>query len=290
MDHYEAIEHSLFHIEENLHEPLSLESVARASHMSKFYFHRLFSALMGCSLHHYIVARRLNASIPLIQVGDVSLTEIAYQLNFGTPSSFSRAFKQRYGMAPSSLRAGDKLLSPEPMPPMVRRSIKNMNGDIVTDFTLAPFEPIRLNGIAFEVDLATDAYKAKIRSYSELLVQEMRASEGGSCFVVYSNCEPDSTRFKVLVGTPLEKTIDHPYYFNVEVPKLFCAKFKYYGDLLDIGDVLKSDYARFLKISKLETEDSPVEFVQVFDDIRQMDAPYHIFAPIKKLPMEAELA
>ncbi|MGE7825566.1 AraC family transcriptional regulator [Paenibacillus sp. NPDC093718] len=62
MDHNEVIEHALIHIESNLDQPLSLESVANSFNMSKYYFHRLFSAMMGCSLNNYIRSRRLNAS------------------------------------------------------------------------------------------------------------------------------------------------------------------------------------------------------------------------------------
>ena len=38
------------------------------------------------------------------------LTDIAYQLNFGTQSSFTRAFKRQYGVTPSSLREKDNNL------------------------------------------------------------------------------------------------------------------------------------------------------------------------------------
>ena len=104
MDHYEVIENSLLYIDKNISEPLSLESVSSHFHMSKYYFHRLFSAMMGCSLNQYILSRRLNASLTLIEKKDLSLTDIAYELNFGTPSSFTRAFKREFGIAPSSFR------------------------------------------------------------------------------------------------------------------------------------------------------------------------------------------
>lgn len=288
MDHHEAIESALLHIENNLDQPLSLESVAAAFNMSKFYFHRLFSAMMGCSLNQYILSRRLNASLKLIQAGQVSLTDIAYQLNFGTPSSFTRAFQRQYGMAPSALRGKSSILSTNPVPAVVKRPIKNINGDVVADFTLTEFDSIRLSGIAFEVDLATDDYKTKIRSHSNLLLKEIDSSVSGSCYVVYSNCQPDSTRFKVLFGVPYDIRIEKPFYFTVDVPQLFCARFNYFGDLLEIGDVLKTDYARFLKISRQEAEDSPIELIQAFDDVRHLDSDYHVYAPVKKLPMDSE--
>lgn len=289
MEHYEVIEKALIYIENNLEQPLSLDSVANSSNISKYYFHRLFSAMMGCSLNQYILSRRLNSSAKLIQNENLSLTDIAYQLNFGTPSSFTRAFKRQYGIAPSSLREKNVTVPLAPVPLVVKRPIKNINGDIVTDFTLTEFETIQVCGIAFEVDLATDDYKTKIRSHSKMLLNNIDESISGSCYVIYSNCQPNSTRFNVLFGIPHDLQIDKPYYFNIDVPTLFCAKFKYLGDLLDIGDVLATDFARFLKISKQEPEDSHIELIQVFKNIHTLDSDYHIYVPIKKLPIDQDV-
>lgn len=287
MDHHQVIEQALTHIEDNLQQPLSVETIASASNMSKYYFHRLFSAMMGCSLNDYILARRLNASLAPIQQNDLSLTEIAYQLNFGTQSSFTRAFKRQYGAAPSSLRTSNRKIPSVPVPSVVKRSIKNINGDIVTDFNLMQLETIKVSGVAFEVDLKDDAYKAQIRSHAKRLLSQIDETVTGSCYVIYSNCQPNSTRFKVLFGIPHEVRIDQPYYFTVDVPPLFCARFKYFGDLLDIGDVLKTDYARFLKISKQETENASIELIQVFDDVHNLETDYHVYAPVKKLPIDS---
>ncbi|PAD71375.1 helix-turn-helix transcriptional regulator [Paenibacillus campinasensis] len=288
MDHHKVVEQALVLIEDNLQQPLSLDSVADAFHMSKFYFHRLFSAMMGCSLSQYILKRRLNASLPLIHNKTMSLTNIAYELGFGTQASFTRAFKRQYGVPPKSLRAVQAVITPEPIPAVVQRPVKNVNGDIVTDFTLTELGTLRVSGIAFEVDLAGD-YKARIRTHAQMLFNHMDDTADDPCYVIYSNCEPHSTRFKVLFGIPREVQIDLPYYFTVDVPQLFCAKFKYTGDILDIGDVLKTDYARFLKITRQETEDSHIELIQVFDDVQHLDAAYHIYAPIKKLPIDSEI-
>ncbi|RKN85945.1 AraC family transcriptional regulator [Paenibacillus ginsengarvi] len=287
MDHYETIESALTHIEENLDQPLSLEDVAHTFAISKYYFHRLFSSMMGCSLNQYILSRRLNASISLILNENVSLTDIAYRLNFGTPSSFTRAFKRQYGIAPSSLKANKADIVPSPIPSVVKRPIKNINGDIVADFTLTVLEPIRLSGVAFEVDLAAEDYKAKIRSRSNELLRTIDKTVKGPCYVVYSNCQPDSTCFKVLVGTPHTFQTEKPFYFTVDVPPLFCAKFKYFGDLLDIGDVFITDFIRFLKITRQEADDSHIELVQVFDNIHDLGSAYHIYAPVKSLPIDA---
>ncbi|MDR9855568.1 AraC family transcriptional regulator [Paenibacillus sp. VCA1] len=289
MDHNQIVERALIHIEDHLQQPLTVESVANAFNMSKYYFHRLFSAMVGCSLNQYILSRRLNASLALIQIQNSSLTDIAYHLGFGTQASFTRAFKRQYGVAPSTLKTGMAAISPVPIPTVVNRPVKNINGDIVTDFTLTDFKETRISGIAFEVDLAHDDYKEKIRAHSEMLLSQIDETIHGPCYVIYSNCQPDSPRFKVLFGIPSSIEIDKPYYFTVDVPRIFCARFNYSGDLLDIGDVLKSDYARFLKISRQETAETDIELIQAFDDVHQLDSTYHIYAPIKKLPTDSDV-
>lgn len=289
MDHNEVIERALIHIEGHLQQSLTVESVANTFNLSKYYFHRLFSAMMGCSLNQYILSRRLNASLTFIQNKNKSLTDIAYQLNFGTQASFTRAFKRQYGISPSSLKTGITTISPVPIPTVVKRPVKNINGDIVTDFTLTEFKETRISGIAFEVNLSNDDYKEKIRAHSEMLLSHIDETINGPCYVIYSNCQPDSTRFKVLFGIPSSIEIGKPYYFTVDVPQIFCARFNYCGELLDIGDVLKSDYARFLKISRQETAETDIELIQAFDDIHHLDSTYHIYAPIKKLPTDSDL-
>lgn len=288
MEHYEVIEKALIYIENNIEESLSLDSVASKFNLSKFYFHRLFSAMMGCSLNQYLLSRRLNASVKLIQNENLSLTDIAYQLNFGTPSSFTRAFKSQYGIAPSLLKKKNETISLAPIPTVVKRPIKNINGDIVTDFTLKEFIAVRVCGIAFEVDLATEDYKEKIRSHSKMLLNNIDKAINGACYVIYSNCQPNSTQFKVLFGIPHDIQIDKPYYFTIDVPQIFCAKFKYFGDLLDIGDVLVTDFARFLKISKQEAVNSNIELIQVFENIHDLESTYHIYVPIKNHPIDSD--
>lgn len=288
MEHYELVENALIYIEDNIEESLSLESVSNHFNISKFYFHRLFSAMTGYSFNNYLLSRRLNTSVNLIQNGKLSLTDIAYRLDFGTPSSFTRAFKRHYGIAPSKLKENMETINQSPIPLVVKKPIKNINGDIVADFTLEEFNAVRICGIAFAVDLATENYKLKIRTHSRMLLDNINQAINGPCYVIYSNCQPNSTRFNVLFGIPYDIKINKPYYFTEDVPSIFCAKFKYFGDILDIGDVLTTDFARFLKISKLEEEESNIELIQAFENVHQLDSSYHLYVPIKKHPIDSE--
>lgn len=66
MSPFEIIKETLAYIELNLDQPLSLQEVAEHFAYSKYYFQRLFKAVMGISLNQYVLRRRLNKSIALL--------------------------------------------------------------------------------------------------------------------------------------------------------------------------------------------------------------------------------
>jgi AraC family transcriptional regulator len=96
------IEKALLLIEQNLSSPLDLETLARASGFSPYYFHRIFSALMDESPQAYIIRQRMErAANFLIKSPALTMTEVALQTGFSTPSNFARSFKKHFGCTPS---------------------------------------------------------------------------------------------------------------------------------------------------------------------------------------------
>lgn len=88
----------------NLDRPLKLEVVAQAACFSPFHFHRVFRAMMGETLSHFVKRVRLERALSMLtHEPKRSLTDIALSCGFGSSSDFSRSFKQRYGVPPSAL-------------------------------------------------------------------------------------------------------------------------------------------------------------------------------------------
>ncbi|SMP60221.1 AraC family transcriptional regulator [Anoxynatronum buryatiense] len=291
MDYYDLVEDSLSYIEENLDKPLDLESVSNKLNVSRFYFHRIFSAVMGTSLNHYILSRRLNASLQMILKENDSLTDIAYALGFGTQASFTRAFKRYYGYPPSHARLKSISFQPMDIPQIIRRPFKNLNGTLITEFNIAAFEGISLLGLAFEIDLSSDDYKTKIRSYVKELIHATSMPITTKSYLVYSNCQPNSSKFRVLFGIPID--LFNPdqiqqlkrRFSNIhpaKLPRMYCARFVYAGDLLEIGDVFKTDFAKTARISRLEIPETDIELIQEFETIAHIMNHYHILVPIKE--------
>lgn len=93
-------------IDKNLfNEDLCPEMIARDTGHSRASLYRLCEPLGG--IQRYIRTRRLNQAF-LCLTGDSrppsSLTNLAYDLGFGSESTFRRAFKETYGMTPKDAR------------------------------------------------------------------------------------------------------------------------------------------------------------------------------------------
>ena len=95
-----VIEQTLEYIEENLTNPLNLELLAQRANFSPIYFHKLFKASTGKTLHEYVEEERIKKSVELLLSTDMALTEVAYECGFSSQSYFSYAFKKKMGMPP----------------------------------------------------------------------------------------------------------------------------------------------------------------------------------------------
>lgn len=84
-------------------EALPLARLAAIAGFSPYHFHRLFTSLSGETVAQFVRRARLERAVALMKAApDFSLTRVALDCGFSSPSDFSRAFKDRYGMAPKS--------------------------------------------------------------------------------------------------------------------------------------------------------------------------------------------
>ena len=90
----------------NLHlgEEIDLKSLARISHFSPFYFHRIMKAFLGEPVGTFIVRTRTEAAARLLRYSDMPIADIAYRIGYSSPSSLSKVFKQFYGISPLEYR------------------------------------------------------------------------------------------------------------------------------------------------------------------------------------------
>ena len=99
-NNHKTIERTLEYINSNLSADLTLERLASAANFNAIYFHKLFKASTGKTLHEYVKDQRIKKSVNLLISTDMTLTQIAYECGFSSQSYFSYAFKKKIGSAP----------------------------------------------------------------------------------------------------------------------------------------------------------------------------------------------
>lgn len=132
MNYYQRFNKVTEFIGQHIDEEISLESLSDIFCISKFHFHRLFTAFTGLSLQQYIRWLRLKrAAHQLIIYKDQSIIDIAINAGFESHEAFSRAFKKACGFSPSQFRDNNNWSYWEQSPYCLpEESKKNMNVEI----------------------------------------------------------------------------------------------------------------------------------------------------------------
>jgi AraC family transcriptional regulator len=92
------------YVNNNLDRSFSLEELASVASFSPFHFHRIFVAVTGESVNFFTNRIRLEKTARLLKFSKSSISEVAMECGFSSPSTFSRAFKQYFGISPASYR------------------------------------------------------------------------------------------------------------------------------------------------------------------------------------------
>ncbi|MFI7598764.1 helix-turn-helix domain-containing protein [Actinoplanes sp. NPDC049681] len=85
-------------------EPLDVAALARIAHVSPAHFARTFRATFGETPHRYLQRRRVERSMFLLRESDRSITDICFEVGFGSPGTFSRTFRDIVGRSPRQYR------------------------------------------------------------------------------------------------------------------------------------------------------------------------------------------
>jgi AraC-like DNA-binding protein len=102
--------------------PLDVEALARDAHMSPGHFSRLFRQAYGESPYSYLMTRRIERAMALLRRGDMSVTEVCFEVGCSSLGTFSTRFTELVGMPPGAYRReqGEATLG---MPPCVAKQV-----------------------------------------------------------------------------------------------------------------------------------------------------------------------
>jgi transcriptional regulator GlxA family with amidase domain len=85
-------------------EPLSIPRLAKLAGTSQAHFIRTFRATFGETPHRYLQRRRVERAMFLLRATDRPVTDVCFDVGFGSLGTFSRTFHEIVGESPTTFR------------------------------------------------------------------------------------------------------------------------------------------------------------------------------------------
>lgn len=92
------------YIENSFREEITLDSLAKMSHLNKYYLAHSFKAIIGISPIEYLISIRIRESKILLKTTNYPISDISAISGFSSQSFFSQSFKRVTDMTPSAYR------------------------------------------------------------------------------------------------------------------------------------------------------------------------------------------
>ena len=281
------------HIENNLENDLTVQSVSIYSGYSSHHFQKMFAACVGLSLGSYIRRRRLTKSAQrLVQTID-RIIEIAQDSGFDSQEAFTRAFKSMFEITPKDYR--DRGLSPglraqHPVTGQFVQHLRHQGVDMKPRFEEKKELFIIGVGKVFERDNTKEIgdllWPRLIQRFDEI---PQKLGKNGESFVTYGICkeiwvnEQIQDQFNYYAGVEVKSGTPIPIGMElIHVPQQTYAIFTHRGGLKDLSLTNQYIWGTWLPQSGYEIE--PAMDLEVYPaDFKSpnQEVPFEIWIPIK---------
>jgi AraC-like DNA-binding protein len=84
--------------------PLDVEALARGVNISAGHLSRQFRLAYGESPYSYLMTRRIERAMALLRRGDLTVTEVCFEVGCSSLGTFSTRFTELVGVPPSTYR------------------------------------------------------------------------------------------------------------------------------------------------------------------------------------------
>ena len=109
-------------------QPLNVEALAAGVNMSAGHLSRQFRLAYGESPYSYLMTRRIERAMALLRRGDLSVTDVCFEVGCASLGTFSTRFLELVGMPPGAYRvqaAGGTAGLPACVAKQVTRPVRN---------------------------------------------------------------------------------------------------------------------------------------------------------------------
>lgn len=281
-DYHQRFDRVFDYIDNHLHDDLTVEQLSRIACFSRFHFLRQFTVYAGISLFSYIRLQRLKrASYRLALNRRERIIDIALDAGFESPESFSRAFRNTFGMSPSQFRkqpAWHRWTEKYRFPARVRRSAMTVKIVTFPETAIALIEHRGDPALIMETAMTFIDWR-KSSGLSPV---------GSSRTFGIAYDDPEQTpgerfRFDICGSVALPVPENPQGIRNGVIPGGRCAVVRHYGSHERIGDTARYLYREWLPNSGEELRDFPLffDYLNLVYETAEKDLLTDLYLPLR---------
>lgn len=282
----------LAYIDQDANQDLRVETLCAVAAFSKFHFHRQFSALFGISVFRYVQLSRLKRAAHQLAFRTDSVLDIALGNGYEGADSFSRAFKNSVGQAPSAFRKQPQWDTWHAIYQTIR-AVRNqhMHMQLQHDFSSIKIIDFPATAIAaFEHRGHPNRIGDSVRRFIAWRKEQKLSPKLFATFnLLHNNPEevaPEEFRMDIACAISATQDVKFDAAKGIvikSIPRGRCAVLRHHGSDDMLAQSIQFLYAAWLPQSEENLRDFPlyVQRVKFFSDVSEAETITDIFLPIE---------
>lgn len=230
MNNFYKISKALKYIDAHLNDTLSVRMIAEQFAFSPYYFHRLFTSIVGKSMIAYVRDRRIAYACKMLNETNRKVLDIALDFGFDSAQSFSRTFKSITGMSPTEYRSRKIAPCIVSAAELVKRFTNRLKGGILVNPDMIRKEKMILAGVSGFGNETAEIWNRFIKLFKEAPPAGTISDDGYEVRIYDSAAEQES----VFVGCEVK-------YLSAELRDIRPSQ----HDGYEIFQLPSSEYASF---------------------------------------------
>lgn len=283
MNNFYEISEAMKYIDAHLNDTLSVQMIAEQFAFSPYYFHRLFTAIVGKSLMAYVRDRRIVYACKMLNETERKVLDIALDFGFDSAQSFSRTFKSITGMSPTEYRSRKLVPYIIPAVELVKQFTNRLKGGILVSPNMIKKEKMILAGVSGLGNETAEIWKRFMKLYEEVPLTDKKSDDSYEVRIYDSAAEKES----VFVGCEINSACDGDGYEIFQIPFSEYASFDVYveqgydseNDAME--EWLVSNEKRYIR-NLLEGKSYCIEHYDARFDYSNGESIVEIWLPVKK--------